>query len=44
MVNDEESRPASAGQRLKELGLNLPKPVGPFATYIEAVQTGDLLF
>jgi enamine deaminase RidA (YjgF/YER057c/UK114 family) len=40
----EGSRPASAEQRLKELGLNLPVPPEPFGTYVEAVQTGNLLF
>jgi len=40
----ESSRPASAEQRLKELGLQLPAPPQPFGIYAEAVQTGDLLF
>jgi enamine deaminase RidA (YjgF/YER057c/UK114 family) len=35
---------ASAEQRLKELGINLPAPPEPFGTYVEAVQTGNLLF
>jgi enamine deaminase RidA (YjgF/YER057c/UK114 family) len=34
---------ASAEQRLKELGIKLPPPQ-PFGTYVEAVQTGNLLF
>ncbi len=38
------SRPASAEQRLKELGITLPVPPEPFGAYVEAVQTGDLLF
>jgi enamine deaminase RidA (YjgF/YER057c/UK114 family) len=38
------SRPGSAEQRLKELGLKLPTPPEPFGTYAEAVQTGNLLF
>jgi enamine deaminase RidA (YjgF/YER057c/UK114 family) len=38
------SRPASAEQRLKELGIKLPVPPEPFGTYVEAVQTGNLLF
>ena len=38
------SRPANAEQRLKELGIKLPKPPQPFGTYAEAVQTGNLLF
>src|SRR5690348_7633005 len=35
---------ASAEQRLKELGIKLPAPPEPFGTYVEAVQTGNLLF
>src|SRR3989449_8545045 len=38
------SRPAGAEQRLKELGIKLPAPPEPFGTYVEAVQTGNLLF
>ena len=34
----------TAEQRLKELGLELPTPPEPFGTYVEAVQTGNLLF
>jgi enamine deaminase RidA (YjgF/YER057c/UK114 family) len=44
MVNSESSRPASAEQRWKELGIQLPAPPEPFGTYAEAVQTGNLLF
>ena len=44
MVTRENSRPTGAEQRLKELGLKLPKPPQPFGTYAEAVQTGNLLF
>jgi len=44
MVTREGSRPASAEQRLKELGIQLPPPPKPFGTYAEAVQTGNLLF
>jgi enamine deaminase RidA (YjgF/YER057c/UK114 family) len=40
----EGSRPASAEQRLKELGIKLSSPPEPFGTYVEAVQTGNLLF
>ena len=40
----ESSRPASAEQRLKELGIKLPTPPQPFGIYVEALQTGDLLF
>ncbi len=38
------SWPASAEQRLKERGIKLPTPPEPFGTYVEAVQTGNLLF
>src|SRR5258708_10209650 len=44
MVTREGSRPASAEQRLKELGIKLPSPAQPFGTYAEAVQTGNLRF
>jgi hypothetical protein len=44
MVTREGSRPASAEQRLEELGIKLPTPPKPFGTYAEAVQTGNLLF
>jgi enamine deaminase RidA (YjgF/YER057c/UK114 family) len=39
----EVPRPAGAEQRLKELGIDLPAPPEPFGTYVEAVQTGNLL-
>ena len=44
MVTREGSRPVSAEQRLKELGIKLPAPPEPFGTYGEAVQTGNLYF
>jgi len=44
MVIREDSQPASAEQRLKDLGIELPAPPEPFGTYVEAVQTGNLLF
>jgi enamine deaminase RidA (YjgF/YER057c/UK114 family) len=44
MVNRESSRPASAEQRLKDFGIELPTPPEPFGIYKEAVQTGNLLF
>src|ERR1700746_1285612 len=44
MVTRESARPASAEQRVKELGIKLPAPPEPFGTYAEAVQTGNLLF
>src|SRR5882724_11233392 len=44
MVMRETSRPPNAEQRLKRLGIKLPAPPEPFGTYVEAVQTGNLLF
>jgi enamine deaminase RidA (YjgF/YER057c/UK114 family) len=44
MVAREDSRPVNAEQRLKELGIGLPAPPAPFGIYVEAVQTGNLLF
>src|SRR5438046_6335726 len=44
MVTRENDQPATAEQRLKELGIKLPAPPEPFGTYVEAVQTGNLLF
>ena len=35
---------ATAEQRLRELNITLPSPPQPFGAYVEAVQTGDLLF
>jgi enamine deaminase RidA (YjgF/YER057c/UK114 family) len=44
MVIDEHSNSKGAEQRLRELGITLPAPPEPFGTYVEAVQTGNLLF
>ena len=44
MVTLQSSRPASAEQWLKELAVKLPAPPQPFGIYVEAVQTGNLLF
>jgi enamine deaminase RidA (YjgF/YER057c/UK114 family) len=44
MVAREDSRPVIAEQRLEELGISLPAPPAPFGIYVEAVQTGNLLF
>ena len=44
LVSGEGSRPDGAEQRLKELGIKLPAPPEPFGTYVEAVETGNLLF
>ncbi len=35
---------ASAEQRLKDLGINLPHPPTPLGAYVEAVQAASLLF
>jgi hypothetical protein len=40
----ESPQPVSAEERLQELGIRLPAPPQPFGTYVEAVQTGSLLF
>jgi len=42
--NGDKSTASRADQRLKELGITLPNPPQPFGTYVEAVQTGSLLF
>ena len=34
----------SAEQRLKELGIKLPRPPTPLGAYVETVQSGNLLF
>jgi len=44
ILSNNRSRFASAEQSLKELGIKLPKPPEPFGAYVEAVQTGNLLF
>jgi enamine deaminase RidA (YjgF/YER057c/UK114 family) len=38
------ARAAGAEQKLKELGIQLPAPPEPFGTYVEAAQTGNVLF
>jgi enamine deaminase RidA (YjgF/YER057c/UK114 family) len=35
---------ASAERRLKDLGIDLPRPPTPLGAYVEAVQAGNLLF
>jgi enamine deaminase RidA (YjgF/YER057c/UK114 family) len=44
MVALQSARPASAEQWLKEFAIKLPAPPQPFGIYVEAVQTGNLLF
>jgi enamine deaminase RidA (YjgF/YER057c/UK114 family) len=44
MVSASGSQPGSAERRLEELGIQLPSAPTPFGTYVETVQTGNLLF
>src|ERR1700730_3208753 len=44
LLGVDSSRPATAEQRLRQLGLRLPTPPEPFGIYAEVVQTGNLLF
>ena len=44
MLTTKDPRAATAEQRLQELDIKLPAPPEPFGTYVEAVQTGRLLF
>jgi enamine deaminase RidA (YjgF/YER057c/UK114 family) len=44
MVSPKSSQPASAEQRLQELGIVLPNAPHPLGAYVEAVQSGSLLF
>ena len=44
MVTRDINSPVNPEQRLKELGIKLPESPEPFGTYVEAVQTGNLLF
>ena len=38
------SQPGGADRRLQDLGIQLPAAPTPFGTYVETVQTGNLLF
>jgi enamine deaminase RidA (YjgF/YER057c/UK114 family) len=44
MVSAQGSDRRTAEQRLAELGIELPAPPTPFGTYVETLQTGNLLF
>ena len=44
MTQPDNMQHMSAERRLKELGIELPAPPQPFGAYVEAVQTGNLLF
>jgi enamine deaminase RidA (YjgF/YER057c/UK114 family) len=43
-VKTQTTPSSSAEQRLQALGIKLPAPPEPFGTYVEPVQTGNLLF
>jgi enamine deaminase RidA (YjgF/YER057c/UK114 family) len=44
MVGPRISQPAGAERRLLDIGIVLPNPPHPLGAYIEAVQSGSLLF
>jgi len=44
MVAAKGSQPGGAERRLQEMGIQLPAPPTPFGSYVEALQTGSLLF
>ena len=44
MVAGSGSLPGSAERRLQDLGIELPAVPTPFGSYVEALQTGNLLF
>jgi len=44
LLGVDSSRHATAEQRLRQLGIQLPTPPEPFGIYAEGVQTGNLLF
>ena len=44
MVGAKGSQPDGADRRLQDLGIELPAPPTPFGTYVETVQSGNLLY
>jgi enamine deaminase RidA (YjgF/YER057c/UK114 family) len=44
MVAGKSSQPGGAERRLQNLGIELPTAPTPLGTYVEALQTGSLLF
>ncbi|MGA9957495.1 MAG: RidA family protein [Acidobacteriaceae bacterium] len=44
MVSGNGAAASGADRRLQELGIQLPAAPTPFGTYVETVQTGNLLF
>lgn len=43
-MSTQTSQPVSPERRLQELGIQLPAAPTPFGTYVEALQTANLLF
>jgi hypothetical protein len=41
---DKTNATNSAERRMKDLGISLPRPPTPLGAYVEAVQSGNLLF
>jgi enamine deaminase RidA (YjgF/YER057c/UK114 family) len=44
VVSNKGSQPGSAERRLQDLGIQLPATPTPLGSYVETVQTGNLLF
>ena len=44
MVRGKGSQLSGADRRLQDLGIRLPAPPSPFGSYVEALNTGNLLF
>ena len=44
MVGSKGSQLGGAERRLQELGIELPAAPTPFGSYVETVQSGNLLF
>ncbi len=44
MVGDKGSEAGGADRRLQDLGIQLPAAPTPFGSYVETLQTGNLLF
>lgn len=43
-MKNQATKTSSAEERLQQLGIDLPSPPQPFGIYVEAVQSGNLLF
>lgn len=44
MASQQQAASTGADRRLQDLGIRLPEASTPFGTYVETVQTGNLLF